>query len=63
MDTIDLRNKWLRAEARDRGYVVSDTDDCDLEIETYTDGCCEMCYSEVTEAFATVGEYRFSLYI
>ena len=62
MDTLELRNAWLRAEARDRGYKVSDTDSCELEAETQVDGCCEMCYSEVAVLIATVGGIKFEIY-
>jgi len=59
MDVNELRNEWLRAAARERGYAVSDTDACDLELTTEGDGCCDMCYSEYAVLYATVGKNTF----
>lgn len=61
MDTLKLRDAWLRAEARDRGFEVLDTDACDIEVTTEGDGCCEMCYSEVAVLNAKVGKARFQI--
>jgi hypothetical protein len=62
MDAIELRNTWLRSLAIDRGYEVSATDSCSLELETMSDGCCEMCYSERPVLNIRVGNNTFYLY-
>ncbi|UDL15918.1 hypothetical protein QEH42_gp300 [Microbacterium phage Pumpernickel] len=62
MDKLELRDAWLRAEATDRGYKVSDTDACSLETELQGDGCCELCYSEKAVLVATVGGNKFEIY-
>ena len=61
MDASSLLDAWGREILRERGFSIGDADPVSFYLTTETDGCCEVCYSEVPVIEISSGSARASV--